>query len=139
MADLKTQENEASVDEFLAGVEPTRRREDGFALKAMMERLTQWPARMCGTSIVGFGTYHFKYKNGKDGSALVVGFSPRKASLVLYIMDGFSEYDSLLSKLGKHKTGKCCLYINKLSDVDLDVLETVILKSVSYMKNKYNC
>lgn len=137
MTDMKTQENEASVDEFLSNVVPPRRREDGLALKAMIERLTGWPARMCGATIVGFGSYSFTYADGKPGNALVVGFSPRKANLVVYIMNGFNGYGELLTKLGKHKTGKCCLYINKLADIDQGVLEDLIQQSVAYMREKY--
>lgn len=128
-----------AVDAYLASVEPVRRREDGTVVKEMMARVTGWPARMCGSSMVGFGSYNYTYESGHSGSAMVVGFAPRKAKLVLYIMDGFADYEELLTKLGKHKTGKSCLYINKLADVDLKVLETMIEKSVAYMKEKYDC
>ncbi len=137
MADLKTQENDTEVDAFLAAVEPMRRREDGIVLKEMMECITGWPAKMWGKSIVGFGAYDYTYDSGHSGRALIVGFSPRKASLVLYIMNGFSAYEDLMAKLGKYKTGKSCLYVNKLADIDQAVLEEIIKKSVAYMQEKY--
>jgi len=139
MMALKAQKNDTAVDAFLAAVEPLRRKEDAIILKAMMERITGWPARMCGKTIVGFGSYAYKYANGQTGSALVVGYAPRKASLVLYIMNGFQEYEELLAQLGKYKTGKCCLYINKLADVEEPILEKIIQHSVVYMKEKYSC
>lgn len=137
MAELKTQENDISVDDFLAGVEHKKRREDSFVVKEILERLTGEPAKMWGSSIVGFGTYEYKYPSGRSGRWMMGGFSPRKAALTLYIMPGFSQYEELLLKLGKHKTGKSCLYINKLEDVDRDVLEQLITLSFDHMKEKY--
>jgi hypothetical protein len=137
MSQNKTQPTEQQVEDFLNSVENDRRREDSFALLKMMRELTGEPAVMWGSSIVGFGTYHYTYDSGREGDHLKVGFSPRKSSLSLYIMPGFERYQELLEKLGKHKTGKSCLYINKLADVDLDVLQTLIRESVEYMNEKY--
>lgn len=133
MAELKTQKNDASVTDFLNGVDE-KRREDCFALVELMEEVTGAAAQMWGTSIVGFGSYHYKYASGKEGDWMLVGFSPRKQNLTLYIMSGFEEYDGLLAKLGKHSTGKSCLYIKRLADVDMDVLRQLVAASVEHMK-----
>ena len=125
MAEAKTKPTEGSVDDFLAGVANPVRRADGQALRTMMERVTGEPAVMWGPSIVGFGTYHYRYDSGHEGDAPRAGFSPRSANLVLYV-GGFPEYQALLAKLGKHKTSKACLYINKLADVDLAVLRRIV-------------
>ena len=103
----------------------------------MMRRITGEEPRLWGPSIIGFGEYHYKYESGREGDFMRVGFSPRKANLVLYIMPGFARHDALLDRLGKHKTGKSCLYINKLDDVDRDVLETLIAESWAAMAEKY--
>ena len=137
MAEQKTKPTKASVSAFLKAVENPVRRADAKTVKALMERITGWKAKMWGPSIVGFGQYHYKYDSGHEGTSIVTGFSPRKANLVIYIMPGYVDYGPLMAKLGKHKTGKSCLYINKLADVDLKVLETLIRKSVAYMKKKY--
>jgi len=137
VAELKTQKNAADVEAFLAGVANDRRREDAAVVAALMAEVTGHPPAMWGKSIVGFGSYHYKYASGREADWMATGFSPRKAKLVLYIMSGFSEYDDLLGKLGKYKTGKSCLYINKLADVDLDVLRELIGKSYAYMKATY--
>ena len=137
MAELKTKETDASVDEFLAGVENDRRRNDALVVKEMMERITGWEPKMWGPSIVGFGRYQYKYESGHEGEFMVTGFSPRKQALTLYIMSGFSKRDALMQKLGKHKTGRSCLYINKLDDVDLGVLEELIQCDVEFMREKY--
>jgi hypothetical protein len=124
MAEIKTKPTDVSVDAFLDGVEHPVRRADGKAVRAMMERVTGEPAVMWGPSIVGFGSYHYRYASGHEGDMCRVGFSPRSANLVLYV-GGFSEYDELLAKLGRHKSSKACLYLNKLDDVDLGVLEEI--------------
>ena len=136
MATQKTRETAASVEEFLNGIE-NRRREDGLAMLELMREVTGEEARMWGSSIVGFGSYHYVYESGREGDAMLTGFSPRKQNLAIYVMPGFSAYDSLLDKLGKHKTGKSCLYINKLADVDLKVLRTLVRRSVQVMRKKY--
>ncbi|MCL4832003.1 MAG: DUF1801 domain-containing protein [Caldilineaceae bacterium] len=137
MAELKTQQNNASVEAFLHSVDE-KRRDDCFALLELMEEVTGEPATMWGTSIVGFGDYHYKYANGREANWMLVGFSPRKQNLTLYIMSGFDEYDGLLAKLGKHSTGKSCLYIKQLSDVDMDVLRQLVAASVEHMQATNN-
>lgn len=134
MAELKTKENDGSVDDYLNSVEDDQKREASFIVKELMEEVTGEEARMWGTSIVGFGHYKYKYASGRDAEWMLVGFAPRKKNLTLYIMSGFDEYDDLLDNLGKHSTGKSCLYINKLEDVDLDVLRDLVDKSVQHMK-----
>lgn len=133
MAELKTQKNDASVVDFLNSVENDRRREDSFRVLELMGDITGDEPAMWGTSIVGFGSYRYRYASGREAEWFVTGFSPRKQSLTLYIMSGFESYDQLLENLGKHKTGKSCLYINKLDDVDLDVLRDLIQESVDHM------
>jgi len=134
MADLKTQRTKASVEQFLNSVEPEGKRVDSFALLELMREVTGEEPAMWGPSIVGFGSYHYKYASGREGEWMVVGFSPRKRNLTLYIMDGFHGYQSLLQKLGKYSTGKSCLYINKLADVDLSTLRELIKQSVVHMR-----
>jgi hypothetical protein len=133
MSALKTQQTDASVDAFLQQVEHDQRREDSLAIRALMEEVTGEPAKMWGDSIIGFGRYQYKYASGRAGEWFTVGFAPRKRNLTLYIMAGFDNYDNLLGKLGKHKTGKSCLYINKLADVDIDVLRDLVRQSVDHM------
>ena len=133
----KTTETDASVDAFLNQVVDETKRADSFEVKAMMERLTGQPAKMWGTAIVGFGLYHYKYDSGREGDFLKVGFSPRAQNLTLYIMPGFERYEELMQQLGKHKTGKSCLYVKKLEDIDTSILEELIKKSYDYMTNKY--
>lgn len=124
MYETKTKPTDMSVDAFLDGVEHPVRRADGKAVRAMMERVTGEPATMWGPSIVGVGRYHYRYASGHEGDACRIGFSPRSANLVLYV-GGFPEYEALLARLGKHKRSKACLYLNKLADVDLGVLEEI--------------
>jgi hypothetical protein len=131
---LKTQRNSASVKEFLDKVPDERRRKDAWAVSAIMEEVTGEKPAMWGASMVGFGSYHYKYASGQEGDWPVVAFSPRKDSLTLYIMPGFSEYTGLLEKLGKHKTGRSCLYIKSLDDVHLPTLKTLVRQSVKHMK-----
>lgn len=138
MAELKTQENDASVEAFLASVDHDKRREDSFAMLALMKEVTGEEPRMWGTSIVGFGHYHYKYKSGREGEWFLTGFSPRKQNLTLYIMSGFDDYDALLARLGKYKTGKSCLYVKRLDDVDEGVLQQLIDESVQHMRNIYS-
>jgi len=133
MSEPKTQPHDASVDEFLNKVEDPRKREDAFAIKQLMEDITGEQAIMWGTSIVGCGKYHYRYASGREGVSMLVGFSPRKQNLTLYIMAGFDNYENLLSRLGKYKTGKACLYIKRLSDVDVDTLRELVRQSVDHM------
>ncbi len=133
MAELKTQPSDQDVEAFLNGVEDEQKRQACFTVKEIMEQATGAPAKMWGDSIVGFGTYRYKYASGREGEWMLTGFSPRKRNLTLYIMSGFDEYDALLDDLGKYKTGKSCLYINKIEDVDLDVLRDLVQQSVQHM------
>ncbi|MGI9405682.1 MAG: DUF1801 domain-containing protein [Hyphomicrobiaceae bacterium] len=137
MAESKTRPTDVRVADYLATVAPERRQQDARTLNTMMRRITGKRARMWGPSIVGYGQYHYKYDSGHEGDAMLTGFAPRKQNMVVYIMPGFSEYGAQLKKLGKHKCGKSCLYINKLDDVDLDVLEEMVADSVAWMKKKY--
>lgn len=137
MAENKTQANEASVEAFLEAVEPERRREDGLALDQLFRRVTGWNPVMWGGSIVGYGQYHYRYKSGREGDFLATGFSPRKANLSLYIMPGYQELQPMLDRLGKHKRGKACLYLAKLSDADEDVLAEIIRAGLDDLGKKY--
>ena len=137
MAQLKTTQNEADVNAFLDAVENPRRRADARQVLDLIQRVTGEPPKMWGTSIVGFGSYHYRYASGREGDWPMVGFSPRKQNLVIYIMPGFSDYGELLGRLGKCRTGKSCLYINKLDDVDLTRLEELVRESVAEMKRRY--
>ncbi|MFW9938025.1 MAG: DUF1801 domain-containing protein [Candidatus Thorarchaeota archaeon] len=137
MTELKTKPTDKSVDAFLKKVENPRKRNDSYEILNIMKEITQEEPIMWGDSIIGFGTYHYKYKSGREGDWLLTGFSPRKQNLTLYIMSGFEIYNSLLKKLGKYKTGKSCLYINKLQDVDKDILKQIVKESVIYMKKLY--
>ena len=129
MSEPKTKKNEASVEGFLKSVENEKRREDSFVVLDLMKEVTGEEPTMWGTSIVGFGSYHYKGASGREGDWMKVGFSPRKQSMTLYITDGFGSYNSLLKDLGKYKTGKSCLYINKMEDVDQLVLRDLIKQS----------
>ncbi len=138
MSESKTQQNDASVEAFLDGIEHTKRQEDTRAVCEMMTRATGWKAKMWGKTIIGFGAYDYKYESGRGGRWMMVGLSPRKTSLTVYIMPGFSPFPQLMGKIGKHKTGKSCLYINKLEDVDQLVLEQLIVQSIDVMKGRYS-
>ena len=126
MAENKTGPTGQPVESFLSQVEPARRRDDGFALARLVAEVTGYKAVMWGPSMVGYGRYDYTYKAGRQGSFLATGFSPRKASLSIYIMPGYANFAGLLDRLGKHKTGRSCLYVNKLSDIDQDVLAQLI-------------
>ena len=130
MSESKTKPTDASVEDFLNAVEHPQRREDGFELLRIIGDITKEEPVMWGPSLVGFGSYHYKYESGREGDWPITAFSPRKRSLSVYIMSGFDEYSELLGKLGKHRVGKVCLYINKLADVDISVLKDIIKKSV---------
>jgi hypothetical protein len=133
MAELKTKPTDESVEDFLNSVENDRRREDSLKVLELMKEVTGEAPKMWGSSIVGFGSYCYQYASGRVGEWMAVGFSPRKQSLTLYIMDGFGEYDALLGDLGKHRTGKSCLYINKLDDVNMEVLRDLVQKSFAHV------
>jgi len=135
MAELKTKRNKGDVEAFLNSVSDEKKRQDSFTIMELMKQVTGQEPEMWGDSIVGFGSYHYKYESGREGDWFITGFSPRKQNLTLYIMSGFDEYDQLLGKLGKHTIGKSCLYIKKIDDVDVDVLKELVRKSVKHMEN----
>ncbi len=138
MAELKTKKNDGDVLAFLNNVENKRRREDGLTILDLMKKVTGEEPSMWGDSIVGFGSYHYKQRSGQEADWFRMGFSPRKQNMTLYIMDGFSDYETLLGQLGKHKTGVSCLYINKLADVDEEVLIKLMEASWGLMQNEEN-
>lgn len=127
---MKTRPNDQNVQAFLNKVESEPQKQDSYALLEMMQEISGEPPKMWGDSIIGFGSYHYQYASGREGDWFLAGFSPRKKSISLYIMSGFSEFDQLLEELGKHKKGKSCLYINKLADVNETVLHELIRRSV---------
>ena len=134
MSNSKTQKTGASVSEFLESVDNPRRREDGFAILGMMRQITGLEPEMWGPSIIGFGEYHYQYASGREGDIFLIGFAPRKQNVTLYLESGFGRYEGLLAKLGKHRRSVACLYINKLADVDLDVLRELIDESFKHSK-----
>jgi hypothetical protein len=136
MAQNKTKLTEASPAAFIDRVDDEQKRKDSHELVALMKSITGKPPKMWGTSIIGFGQYHYKYDSGREGDMPITGFSPRKPNLVLYLGPGL-ENKKLMSKLGKHKTGKGCLYIKKLDDIDRSVLRDIIAKSVDEMRKRY--
>ena len=138
MAENKTRPGGASVTAFMASISDRGMRGDAKKVAAMMRRATGKRARMWGASIVGFGSYHYRYASGREGDAMITGFSPRKRALTVYIMPGFSHFGTLMSKLGSYSTGKSCLYIRRLADVDETVLEQLIEESVKYMRAHYD-
>jgi hypothetical protein len=133
MAELKTKETAESVSAFLDKVADERRRNDCYAVADIMRAVTKEEPKMWGSSIVGFGRYHYKYESGREGEAPITGFSPRKGDLTLYIMGGFDSSPELMKRLGKYKTGKSCLYIKELEDVDVGVLRKLVAQSVKQM------
>ncbi len=126
MADNKTQATEISPVAFIAGIDHPTRRADAETLDALFRDITGWQPRMWGPTIIGYGAYHYTYDSGREGDMCATGFSPRKANLSLYIMPGYQDFGHILDRLGKHKLGKACLYINKLADVDIDVVAEII-------------
>ena len=137
MAELKTQPTRASVSEFINGIEDSGKRADCRKIAKMMREATGKRAKMWGPSIVGYDSYHYKYASGREGDFMITGFSPRAQNITVYIMPGFSKFESMMKRLGKHKTGKSCLYIKKLEDVDEDVLRKLIAESVKHMRKMY--
>lgn len=126
MAANKTVETTQSVGEFLSMVEPERKRQDATELDRIFREVTGFEPRMWGPSIIGYGRYHYRYDTGREGDFLATGFSPRKANLSIYIMPGYADFDEILARIGKHKKGKSCLYVNKLDDIDTGVLAELI-------------
>ena len=135
MAEIKTQKNAASIEDFLNPVDHPTRRQDSFEVLEMMREITGDQGSMWGSSIIGFGEFSYTNTTKKDYKWFKTGFSPRKQSLTLYVMDGFEDYDEILSRLGKHSTGKSCLYINKLDDINRDILRELIKASVDHMSS----
>jgi hypothetical protein len=134
---LKTKETDNSVIEFINQVENERKREDAFRLLDIFTEETGYKAKMWGPSIIGFGSYHYKYKSGHEGDAPLVGFSPRKAKISLYFATGDADREKLLKEFGKHTTGKACVYINKVADINVDVLKKMIHQSIKFLRNMY--
>ena len=137
MAGNKTRPTRASVTAFINAIGDRQMRADAKKVAAMMRRATGKRAQMWGPGIVGYGSYHYRYESGREGDFMITGFSPRKQALTVYIMPGFGHFDKLMAKLGKYKTGKSCLYIKRLGDIDEAVLEELIRESVSYMRAHY--
>lgn len=137
MSGQKTKETDHSVMEFIEKVEHPRKREDAYQLLEIFSETSGYEAKMWGPSIIGFGKYHYKYDSGREGDAPLVGFSPRKSKISLYITMEEEKREKLLQDLGKHTTGKTCVYINKLSDIDVDVLKKLIKESIAFLRETY--
>jgi len=137
MAELKTKPTDDSVRDSIAAIENQDRRRDCQAVLEIMQEATGERPRIWGSGMVGFGSYHYKYASGREGDWFLTGFAPRKNDLTLYIMPGFDRFEALMKKLGKHKTGKSCLYIKRLSDIDPAVLKELVADSVAYMRQQY--
>ncbi|MRG85888.1 DUF1801 domain-containing protein [Salinibacillus xinjiangensis] len=137
MYELKTKQNDNSVIEFIENVDSPKKREDAFKLLDIFTETTGYEAKMWGPSIIGFGSYHYKYKSGHEGDAPLVGFSPRKAKISLYFAPGDKAQDEQLKDFGKHTTGKACVYINKIADIDVGVLKALINQSVKFLRKTY--
>ena len=137
MYELKTKETDNSVIEFIENVDHPKKREDAYQLLDIFTETTGYPAKMWGPSIIGFGSYHYKYASGHEGDAPLVGFSPRKAKISLYFAPGETKREELLINFGKHTSGKGCVYINKVDDIDIDVLKELINQSVIFFKETY--
>ncbi|WP_372775534.1 DUF1801 domain-containing protein [Mangrovibacterium sp.] len=136
MAELKTKATNQSVEDFLQTVDPPQKRDDSFKILELMKKLSGFPPKMWGDSIIGFGDYHYQYASGREGDWFQIGFSPRKQNFSIYLMscNAPEELADELKRLGKHKTGKGCLYFNKLADIDWHVLAEMIQKSLNKMK-----
>ena len=139
MSSNKTVETDNSVENFINAVENEQKRKDSWDVIALMSEITGKEPKMWGCSLVGFGQYHYKYESGREGDSFITGFSPRKSALTIYIMPGFKSYEKQMTILGPHKTGKSCLYLKNLEEVDRDVLKEIIRDSVKVMRQKYKC
>ncbi|BFH64783.1 DUF1801 domain-containing protein [Paenibacillus azoreducens] len=137
MYELKTKETDSSVIEFIEKIDNLKKREDAFKLLDIFTETTGYKAKMWGTSIIGFGSYHYKYESGHEGDAPLVGFSPRKAKISLYFATGDTGREELLQKFGKHTSGKACVYINKIADIDIEILKALINRSVAFLQKTY--
>lgn len=134
MTENKTQPTRESVYEFLDRISDEKRRRDCYTILELMQQVSGEEPVMWGSNIVGFGSYHYKYASGREGDSALTGFSPRKRDLTIYIVSGFDEYGELMSRLGKYKTGKSCLYIKKIEDIDLETLKELVTNSVEHMR-----
>jgi hypothetical protein len=139
MAKSKTVATAASVDTFINAIEDPHKRQDSQDMIALMRQVTGHEPRMWGSSLVGFGSYHYRYASGREGEFFLTGFAPRKSALTIYVMPGFDRYEKFMKNLGPHKTGKSCLYVKSLDAIDRDVLEEIISDSVAHMREKYAC
>lgn len=138
MAKNKTAETDASVTDFILSFADTdQKKKDSFELIVLMKEITGHEPRMWGSGIVGFGSYHYVYESGHEGDAPLIGFSPRKAAISLYVFTGLKEHEHLLKNLGKFKMGKACIYAKKLSDIDRDVLKELMSETILYLKSRY--
>ncbi|WP_336823636.1 DUF1801 domain-containing protein [Sporosarcina sp. USHLN248] len=137
MYEQKTKETDDSVVEFIEAIESKKKKEDAYRLLDIFTEETGYEAKMWGPSIIGFGSYHYVYKTGHEGDAPLVGFSPRKAKISLYFATGDQERETLLKDFGKHTSGKSCVYINKVDDIDIDILKKLIHQSVAFLKKLY--
>ncbi len=137
MYELKTKENDTSVIEFIEKVDNLKKKEDAYKLLDIFTETSGYPAKMWGPSIIGFGSYHYKYATGHEGDAPLVGFSPRKAKISLYFAPGDEKRKELLERFGKHTTGKACVYINKIADIDVEVLKELINQSIKFLRETY--
>jgi len=136
MPELKTKKNEASVEKFINTIPDEQKRKDAVAILEMMKQASKLEPKMWGGSIIGFGEVHYKYESGHEGDTCLMGFSPRKQNISLYLPGGYKAYSAELNQLGKYKTGKGCLYINKLNDVDTAVLKNIFKKAAQQSKSK---
>ncbi|WP_026690206.1 DUF1801 domain-containing protein [Alteribacter aurantiacus] len=134
---LKTKQTDRSVVEFIESVENSKKREDAYKLLDVFTQSTGYEAKMWGTSMIGFGRYHYKYPSGHEGDMFLVGFAPRKSKISLYFATGDEKREELLKNFGKHTTGKACVYINKLEDIDQEILKSLISQSVHFLQTKY--
>lgn len=137
MAENKTKATNQSVDDFIASVAHPVRRADAVRLNTLFQEITGWTPKMWGDSIIGYGQYHYTYDSGRSGDFLATGFSPRKSNLSIYIMPGYTDFGGILARLGKHKIGKSCLYVNKLDDIDLDVLQELVRAGLDDLAQKW--
>jgi hypothetical protein len=137
MAELKTKQNENNVVEFLNSIGDEQRKLDCLVLIELFKEITNESPKMWGTSIVGFGSYHYKYDSGREGDSCLIGFSPRKQNLTIYITAGFKEYDDIMQELGKYKIGSSCLYVKRLSDINTAKLKELANSSIAFIKKKY--
>ncbi len=138
MAENKTKPTLLKAQDYLEKIDNDQRKADCLALNTLMAEITGENAVMWGTSIIGYGSYHYKYESGREGDMPLIGFSNRKQNITIYIMTGFTKYEELLDKIGKYKIGKSCFYIKKLSDIDVEVLKEMIISSIDVIKNKYH-